>query len=286
LIEIVIGIVAMCGLYINVLVTTEGEAQVLLRQPFEGYQKGVSIGVYHTDVAMTTTAYEFDSRMTSHVLGNYTNNTVYTYKQAYEDVCVGEKNTTDNTTTNSSNYCNLRYAIWKWSSAFSTLGFIASVLVIAVGLWLVILGFSRDCLQCFCCCKSHDNDGDHCNSCNTVSCSTEVVVTFFNFLVGLLFAFAWTIIIIIRFEKNLNEVLANEINDQLNNNKQLYYYKFTFDPLQTGKSIWPLAIASVLSLLVAIYLLLVFCCRCCSVMAESHLDEERQRNEAHSYELL
>ncbi|ETO28547.1 hypothetical protein RFI_08582 [Reticulomyxa filosa] len=142
IVELAIGIIALCGLNVNVLATTEGVADVKLRKPVGVYAKGVSIGQYYTDVTMTASAYDFDSRMSSELLGNYTNTTHYTYESAYKDACKdSDSNTNKSSSNTTSNNCNLRYAIWKWSDTFLTMGFTASVIVLCIGVYFFFFFF-------------------------------------------------------------------------------------------------------------------------------------------------
>jgi len=285
-VELIIGGIALWGLDANVLATAHGVADVKLRHPFGKYDTGVTIGTYTTDVTMTTSAYVFDSKMSSIPLGNYTNTTVYSYERAYKDACENSNyNTSSTSNGTSSSNCDLRYAIWKWTEVYLAMGCIACAVILFTGFYVLTLGCCSTRCRRRCCRREGENRGC-CKCCCLISKTTELVVTFINLFVGILFAFGWAIIVVIKYKKDLGDILANEINDQLNNDKQLYYYDFTFDDLKAGESLWPLAAASILALVVTLYMLLVFCCRCCCLFSHSHVEEEKVRNEELTYEML
>jgi len=113
--------------------------------------------------------------------------------------------------------------------------------------------------------RHYENENGKCKCCRwccrcLCSCTTEFVLIGINFLVFILFAFSWAIILGIKFSKHLNNVIAQAANKALNDDEDVEYYDFSFDTVKVGKSIWPLAVASLLSLIVTLYLMFMVCC--------------------------
>jgi len=242
--------------------TSNGVANVTLN-----IDPKIVIGRYYATLTMTTSEYHF----VGHAQDSSTYNTDdYTYKQSYQDDCGSNA-----PTRNSSDSCNLKYAVWKWTNAYTTLGSIACVLVFISGVTLFILGCCRErLLRCFC--GTADKD-ERCCRC-LCSCTTELALVVLNFFVFILFAFSWAIIIGLKYAKNLNHVIAEAANQALNSNKNAETYHFSFSTVQAGKSLGPLAAASFLALIVTVYLVVTICCGCCGSCCSNSGNSTQQNN--------
>jgi hypothetical protein len=245
ILEIIIAAIAASGLGVNTLATTHGTADVILRAT------ETQVDTLIMDLTMEVDRYHIDAKREN---TGETDSSTYTYKQAYNSDC-GSDAPKSNGTLN----CNLRYAVWKWTSAFTTLGTIACVIVFVTGASLLIFTCCGEYLRhCLC----GDKDGGGCCRC-LCSCALELVLIALNVLVFLLFAFSWAILIGLKYA-NLDNILADAADSSLNDDSSLVRYdNFDFNSLKAGDSLWPLAVASFLSLVVAFYLLFSWCCLCC-----------------------
>jgi hypothetical protein len=155
----------------------------------------------------------------------------------------------------------MRWAVWQWTRAFMSLGIIAVILVFLTGIFLFFLGCCGEILNlCFC----GNNFKEDCSCCRCLFlCSADLWLLILNFLVFILFAFSWAIILGMKYAMNLDDVLADSANQALNDHKDIQTYDFNFGKLKAGHSLWPLAVASFLSLVLSLYLLFMICCDCC-----------------------
>jgi len=247
ILEIIIAAIAASGLGVNILATTHGSADVMLRAT------DTQVDTLLVDVTMEVNRYKIDGERES---TGETDSTTYTYKQAYNSDC-GSDAPDSNGTLN----CNLRYAVWQWTSAFTTLGTIACVLVFVTGVVLLVFTCCGEYLR-HCLCGNEKNDGGCCHC--LLSCAVELVLIGLNILVFILFAFSWAIIVGLKYA-DLDSILADAADSTLNDDSSLYRYEnFEFNSLKAGDSLWPLAVASFLSLVVVFYVFFSWCCRCCS----------------------
>jgi hypothetical protein len=259
IVEIIIAIIASTGLGINLLATTSGEADIKLTNT------SIIIGEYYADLELTIDAYEFTGYMDG---SNTTDYRTYTYKESYEEACGrGTVMRSD------SNDCKMRYAVWQWTRAFIALGAGACCLVFLSGIVLLFLACCRKALVLFCCGDEKDAGCCHC----LFSCTVELWFMLLNFFIFLLFAFSWAIIIGLKFDNNLENVIAESANEALNEDQDIQYYDFTFESLQIGDTLWTLMAASFLSLLVSIYLMLMLCYSCCCATQEPHTTTENNK---------
>jgi len=244
-VEIIVAIIAAVGIgAVNVLATTHGVADVKDKDTM------TTLAKYYCDVTMKTTYYEFTGYMGSG-LPYRTDDDTKSYKKAYNDDCTG-KNKTSN--------CDLKYAVWKWTEAYTSLGVIACIIVFVTGVFLLFLSCCREPMNRL----VYGENGKRCQCCHCLcSCTAELFILGLNIVVFILFAFSWAIILGLKFDKNLDNVLADTANNTLNYDKSLLYYDFTFNHLVVGKSLWFLAVASLLCLFVVLYLLYGICCECC-----------------------
>jgi hypothetical protein len=107
-----------------------------------------------------------------------------------------------------------------------------------------------------------------------------------NILVFILYAFSWGIILGLKFNTHLKSLLDTEANEALNNKKSVETYDFNFGTIKVGRSLWPLAVASLLALMVSMYLLIILCCdfckdcKNCNQMMRCKCDDYKNPNEA------
>jgi len=252
IIELVIAALGAAGMGVNVIATTNGVANVTLNTDHR------VVDHYYADLTMTTKNYHFNGHMGT--TGTNNQSATYTYQQGYQDNC-GDKEPTKNSTTD----CKARYALWKWTAAFTGLGTAAIIIVFVTGVFLFIWGCCAERLM-ECCCG--------CGEGMCCSCTTEFVLMVLNFLICILFAFSWAIILAIKFDKNLPHVIDTAANDALNNQKSIETYNFDFEKLKVGKSLGPLAAASALALIVVLYLFVTMCRQCCS---KSNKEEDKNK---------
>jgi hypothetical protein len=206
------------------------------------------------DLIMKVDRYDIDA--TRENTGE-TESATYTYKEAYNTDC-GDNAPESNATLN----CNLRYAVWQWTSAFTALGTIACVLVFVTGVALLVFTCCGEYIR-HCFCGNDKNDGS-CGCCRCLlSCTLELGLIALNILVFILFSFSWAIIVGLKYT-DLETILADAAESALNDDSSLFRYdNFEFNSLKAGDSLWPLAVASFLSLVVVFYMLFSWCCRCC-----------------------
>jgi hypothetical protein len=261
ILELIIAIIASTGLGLNVLAKSNGVADVQL------VNTSSTIGKYYAHVDMKTKGYQF--------YGHYQNSTTtnskyYSYKSAYEDKCGNGKPvvSSDKHETSGLN-CDTRYGIWQWSRAYTGLGVTAVVLAFLTGIVLLFLGCCGELLKllcCCCCCGKDECDKPGC--CGSLieclfACAAEWWLVILNFIMFILFAFSWAIILGLKFNTHLKNLLASEANEALNNHKNAETYNFHFGSISVGRSLWPLAVASFMSLVLSLYLMIILCCGCC-----------------------
>jgi len=248
ILEIIIAAIAASGLGVNILATTKGTADVIERQT------ELVVDTYDADLTMKIDQYYITGEQEN---TGQTDSSSYTYKQAYNDAC-GDDAPANNATMN----CNLRYAVWQWTSTFTAMGMIACVIVFITGVVLLVFACCGDYIR-HCLCGANEKNEDRCCRC-LFSCTIELVLIVLNVLVFLLFAFSWAIIVGLKYA-DLDNVLANAAKEALDDESSLVRYdNFNFESLKAGDSLWPLAVASFLSLVVAFYLFFSWCCRCCN----------------------
>jgi hypothetical protein len=257
IIEIIIAVIAATGLGINVLASTDGVADITLQNT------SVSIGKYYAHAVMKVDAYEFTGHRED---SNDTDFERYTYKKSYHQACGSSA-----PSRRSSRNCQMRYAVWQWTRAFSALGIIATVIVFLTGVVLFFLGCCGEALSlCFC----GMNAKEDCRWCRCLFlCSAELWLLLLNLLVFILFAFSWAIILGLKYAMNLDDVIADSANQALNDHKDIQKYDFSFENLKPGNSLWPLAVASFLSLLVSLYLMFMICCNCFNCCFDRNREE-------------
>jgi len=262
ILEIIIAAIAASGLGVNILATTHGSGDVILRAT------DTTVDTFVVDVTMEVNRYNIDAERET---TGETESVTYTYKEAYNSDC-GDDAPSSNSTQN----CNLRYAVWQWTSAFTTLGTIACVLVFLTGVGLLIFtcfgGYIRHCL-----CGDKENENGCCRC--LFSCTIELVLIVLNVLVFILFAFSWAIIIGLKYS-DLENILADATESSLNEESDIVRYdNVEFNSLKAGDSLWPLAVASFLSLVVAFYLMFSWCCRCCRGDDNNNNDKNKKTKE-------
>jgi ABC-type sugar transport system permease subunit len=258
IIEIIIAVIAATGLGINVLATTNGVADITLQNT------SATIGQYYAHCAMKVEGYDFSGHRED---SNDTDFERYTYKKSYHQACGNNA-----PSRHSSRSCQMRYAVWQWTRAFSALGIIATVIVFLTGVVLFFLGCCGEALSlCFC----GKNAREDCSCCRCLFlCSAELWLLLLNILVFILFAFSWAIILGLKYAMNLDDVIADSANQALNDHKEIQKYDFDFNKLKPGHSLWPLAVASFLSLVVSLYLMFMICCNCFNCCFDRDRDRE------------
>jgi len=259
LFEIIIAVIAATGMGLNVLATSNGVADVKL------VNTSVVVGQYYAHVSMEIDGYQFSGSFENVTTRD---NEFYSYKKAYNDNCG-----TGMPSAGSSRSCKVRYAVWQWTRAYTALGTIAMIIIFITGVALLFLtccgGLCSWCCGSLCnmlCCGRNKDKNKEDNQCcwwSLCSCTIELWLLILNLLVFILFAFSWGIILGLKFNNDLKSILATEANQALNNRKSIETYDFTFDTIKVGKSLWPLAVSSLLALLVSFYLLLMVCFTCC-----------------------
>jgi hypothetical protein len=265
LFEIIIAVIAATGMGLNVLASSNGVADVKL------LNTSVVIGQYYAHVAMETDGYRFTGSFEN---ATSTDHKFYSYKTAYQDNCGNGM-----PSTSSSGNCNLRYAVWQWTRAYTALGTIATIVVFITG---VVLLFLSCCAGLFDLCCGNDRDDNNKGCCRSLfSCTAELWLWLLNILVFILFAFSWAIILGLKFNNHLKTILAQEANKALNSKSSIETYDFTFHTIKVGKSLWPLAVASLLSLIVAMYLMIMICFTCCRSC--QNCDDMMRCNETRNY---
>jgi hypothetical protein len=264
IIEIIIAVVAATGMGLNVLATSNGVADIKL------VNTSAVIGKYYAHASMKTDGYQF----TGHLQDvNSTDSRFYSYKTAYQNTCGKTM-----PSAHSNRDCKLRYAVWQWTRAYTALGTIAIIIVFITGIVLLLFSCFGECLTR--CCRSRDNDMDNDGSCwwNFCSCTTELWLLMLNLLVFILFAFSWGIILGLKFNHHLKGIIATDANLALNRRRNLQTYDFTFHTIRVGRSLWPVAVASLLSLILSFYLLVMICVGCCRNCSCDNCDEKMKCN--------
>jgi hypothetical protein len=246
ILEIIIAVIASTGLGLNVLATSNGTADVKL------LNTSAVIGTFYAHVSLKTDGYQFSGHFE-----NFTNSTnqFYSYKSAYHDNCGKNMPSLHNMSRN----CDVRYAVWQWSRAYTALGTIAVIIVFATGIALIFFVCCGELLTRCCCGNGKDQ---RCCMC-LCSCAVEIWLLVLNFLVFIMFAFSWGIILGLKFNTHLKSILANEANQALNQRQSIETYDFTFHTIKVGKSLWPLAAADLVALILTFYLLIMLCCGWC-----------------------
>jgi len=242
---------------VNTLATTHGTADVVL------ILTDTKIDTFNADLVLEIDQYRITGEREN---TGESESTSYTYKQAYNDAC-GSDAPSSNMTMN----CNLRYAVWQWTSAFTTLGTIACVLVFITGVSLLVLTCCGESIRhCFC-----GSDKNECKCCRCLlSCTVELILISLNVLVFILFAFSWAIIVGLKYA-HLNSTIESAAQEALDNqSNEVRYENFNVDSLKAGDSLWPLAVASFLSLVAAFYVFFSWCCRCCSGGDDLHTEQK------------
>jgi hypothetical protein len=269
--EIIIAVIASTGMGLNVLATSNGVADVKL------VNTSVVIEKYYAHVSMKTDGYQFSGHFKG---SDSTDNRFYSYKTAYHNNC--GKGMPD---ANTNRDCKVRYAVWQWTRAYTALGTIAIIVLFVTGVVLLMFACFGECLTRCCRRKDYgdgkDNEGNNDKSfClwQLCSCTAEIWLLMLNFLVFILFAFSWGIILGLKFNHHLKQILAAEADQALNRKSTIETYDFTFDTIKVGKSLWPLAVASLMCLFVSFYLLVMICCACCRSFSCENCEKQMKCN--------
>jgi hypothetical protein len=254
LLEIIIAVIASAGLGMNVLATSNGVADIEMRN------SSAMVGNFYAHVALKTDGYHFSGYSDSN---STTRSKYYSYESAYHKNC-GKRpaiHSSSKNTSLSNHNCDLRFAIWQWSRAYTALGIIAVVIVFLTGVILLFIGCCGECLS-LCCCCGKPSPEEQCCSCLFL-CTAEWWLMVINFILFIMFSFSWGIIVGLKMNNHMTSILDSEANQALNIEQNSLYYDFYFHTVKVGRSLWPLAVASIMCLILTLYLLVMMCCACC-----------------------